>query len=154
VSAEVCAPPEALEIDASDVDKVARWLRHCGGVAVWGCQDLGDPSRQWLTPARLTDGTSSTKPHWSASIAPERVITDPSQVEVVERREVKRLRVAVRRGYGLRFELTRASSQRLRAALEKVGDGATHAFEGDEAVVYAVVRRVSLPAWLAENGHG
>jgi hypothetical protein len=151
---EVCAPLEVLEIDASDADKVARWLRDCGGVAVWGCQDLGNPSRQWITPALLTDGTPSAKPHWSASNAPERVITDPDRVEVVERREVKRLRVAVRRGYGLRFELTRASSQRLRAAMGKVGDGATHAFEGDHAVIYAVARRVPLPTWLTENGHG
>jgi hypothetical protein len=154
VSTATSAGTQTLEIEAGDAGKVARWLRHCGGVAVWGCQDLGDPSRTWLTPALHTDGTPSAKPHWSASDKPERVVTDPDRVEVVERREVKRLRVAVRRGYGLRFELTRASSQRLRAALEKVGDGATHAFEGDEAVVYAVERRAPLPAWLVENGHG
>lgn len=154
MSAGVEAPPDTLEVEAGDAVKVARWLRHCGGVAVWGCLDLGDPGRQWLTPASLTDGQPAAKPHWSAPDTPERIIADPSRVMVIERREVRRLRVSVRRGYGLRLELTPASSRRLRAALAKAGDGATHAFAGDEAIVYAVARRMPMVQWLRENGHG
>ncbi len=140
-----------LEVDAHDAVKVSRWVRHCGGVAVWASQDLGDPGRTWLTPAKRTDGPPSPRPHWSAADAPERVVTSMDVIEVVERREANRLRIAVRRGDGLRLDLTDASSRRLRNAAAEYGEGATHAFEGGEAVVYAVIRRVPLSQWMKEN---
>jgi hypothetical protein len=122
-------------------------------VAVWSSQDLGDPGRTWLTPARLTDGPPSPKPHWPAGEGPERVVTRAENVEVVERREAKRLRVSAKRGYGMRFDLTDVSSRRLRNAVAEAGEGATYAFEGDEAVVFAVARRVPLAEWLREDVH-
>jgi hypothetical protein len=155
VNAEVCVPPvNLLEVDAAHALRVSRWLEHCGGVSLWGTLDLSDPSRQWFTPAQLTDGTPAGPPHWSAPREPERVITDPAQVEVVERNEVQRLRVSVRRSpYGLRRSLTDRSSSRLRKAVADAGEGATYAFEGDVAVVFAVSRRLPLRAWLQEQGH-
>lgn len=154
MSAEVCAPVETLEIEAARALHAARWLRLLGGVAVWGCLDLSTPGRTFYTPAHLTDGTPSPKPHWSATDVPERIVTDASEIDVVGRCEVARFRVAIRRGgYGLRWKLTDASSRRLSAALAKAGDGATHAFEAGEAVVSAVARRTPLDQWLRENGH-
>jgi hypothetical protein len=151
MSGEVCAPASPLEIHAGNAVKVSRWIEHCGGVAVWASGDLGQPGRSWLTPVCLTDGSLAQRPHWSADPQPQRVITEPGQVEVVERREVKRLRVAVRPGYGLGFRLTDASSARLREALEAAGPGALHAFEGSEAVILGEVGRTPLPQWLAEH---
>ncbi len=153
MSADICVPAAGmLEVGARDAAKVERWIAECGGVAVWGCLDMADPGRQFLTPVHLTDGSPARPPHWSASDRPERVVTGVSQVEVVERREARRLRIAVRRGaYGLRLKLTDASSARLRRALECAGEGSTYAFEGNEAVVYAVERRMPLAEWLAAH---
>ncbi len=154
MSAEVCAPVDALEIEAARALHAARWLRLLGGVAVWGCLDLATPRRTFYTPATLTDGTPSPRPHWSATETPERIVKDASEIDVVGRHEVARFRVAIRRGsYGMRWKLTDASSRKLEAALAKAGDGATHAFEDGHAVVYAVAKRMSLDRWLRENGH-
>lgn len=152
MSAGICVPAvETLEVDACLAVKAARWLAHCGGIAVWGCLDLSDPSRQWFTPAKLTDGSPAPRPHWSAPDHPERLVTDARAVEIVERREAARLRVAFRPGYGLSLRMTDASARRLRAALDAAGEGACHAFEGGQAVVFAVVHRTPLPRWLEEH---
>ena len=149
MSPEACAPAAlTLDVVPRDAVKVSRWIEHCGGVAVWGCQDLSDPSRMWYTPARLTDGSPSGPPHWSAGRSPVHLITDPNAVAVVEHREVTRLRISLRRGYGLSIVLTDASAKRLRRAVIEAGEGAIHRFEGNEAVVLAEVSRTTLPRWL------
>ena len=152
MSAEVCAPAiELLEIDERHAVKVSRWIAECGGVAVWGSLDLSDPGRQFFTPARLTDGAPSGPPHWSSPREPKRIVTDPAEVEVVTHREVKRIRVAIRPGYGLGLVLTGAASARLRKALDDIGPGAVYVFEGNEAILYAEVSRTPLPKWMAEH---
>jgi hypothetical protein len=151
-AAEVCAPViETLEIDERHAVKVSRWIAECGGCAVWGCLDLADPSRQFFTPAKLTDGTPSSAPHWSSPREPQRIVTNPAEVEVVTHREVKRIRIAIRPGYGLRLKLTDVSSARLRKALHEAGPGAVHVFDGNEAIIFAEVSRTPLPQWLAEH---
>ena len=83
-AAEVCAPSiNALEIDERHAVKVSRWIECCGGVAVWGCLDLADPSRHFFTPAKLTDGTPSTAPHWSSPKVPQRIVTDAAEARGV-----------------------------------------------------------------------
>lgn len=153
MSPEVCAPADApLLVHAFDAAKVARWLAYCGGVAVWDSLDLADPSREWLTPARLTDGSPPYKPHWSAPSRPARIVTDLDRVYVVTYREAARLRIAIRRGsYGLRWSLTDASSRRLRKALEQAGPTAVHTFESGYAVIHVEVSRVPLAQWLREH---
>ncbi len=151
-AAEVYAPViETLEIDERHAVKVSRWISECGGCAVWGCLDLADPSRQFFTPAKLTDGTPSQAPHWSSPREPQRIVTDPAEVEVVTHREVKRIRIAIRPGYGLRLKLTDVSSARLRKALHEAGPGAVHVFDGNEAIIFSEVSRTPLPQWLAEH---
>lgn len=154
MSAAVCAPVAVLEVDERHAVKVSRWIAECGGVAVWGCLDLSDPTRQYFTPARLTDGTPSRAPHWSSPSKPERIVIDAAEVEVVTYRELKRIRIAVRRGYGLGLVLTHVSSARLRKALAEAGPGALHHFEGNEAVILAESARTPLPQWLAEHPDG
>lgn len=152
MSTEVCAPAiKLLEIDALHAVKVSRWIAECGGVAVWGCLDLSDPGRQFFTPARLTDGAPSGPPHWSSPREPQHVVTNPAEVEVVTHRQVKRIRVAVRPGYGLGLVLTDATSARLRKALNAIGPGAVYTFEGNEAILFAEASRTPLTQWLAEH---
>ena len=153
MSAEVCAPADtSLLVHTFQAAKVARWLKHCGGVAVWGSLDLADPSREWLTPAMLTDGAAPSPPHWSAPNKPKRIVTGIDQVFVVTHREAARVRIAIRRGsYGPRWKLTDASSARLRNALEKAGPTAVYVFEGDHAVVHVEASRKSLSDWLREH---
>jgi len=153
VSAQkVCAPViETLEIDERHAVKVSRWIAEYGGVSVWGCLDMADPSRQYFTPAKLSDGTPSTAPHWSSPREPQRIINNPAEVEVVTHRELKRIRIAVRPGYGLRRDLTAVSSARLRKALHEAGLGAVYVFDGNEAIIFAEVSRTPLPQWLAEH---
>lgn len=151
-AAEICAPMiETLEIDERHAVKVARWIEQCGGIAVWGCLDLADPSRQFFTPARLTDGTPSQAPHWSAPRQPQRIVTHPAEVEIVTHREVRRIRIAVKPGYRLGFRLTDVASARLRKALHEVGPGAVYVFQGNEALIFAEASRTPLPRWLAEH---
>ena len=78
-------------------------------------------------------------------------MTDPAQVEVVTHREVKRIRIAVRPGYGLSWNLTDTSSRRLRKALDDAGPGAVYVFDGNHALIFAEVSRKPLPQWLAEH---
>ncbi len=152
MSAEVCVPAvETLEIDERHAVRVSRWIEQCGGVAIWGCLDLGDPSRQFFTPAKLTDGSPSGPPHWSAPKVPQRIVTNPAEVEVVTHREVKRIRIAIRRGYGWGLKLTEVSSKRLRKALHEIGQGAVYVFEGNEAILFSEVSRTPLPQWMAEH---
>lgn len=149
MSAGICAPEaRTLTVSARDAVKVSRWIACCGGVAVFESADFQHPVRTWYAPARLTDGTPSPPPHWSASRTPVRIIADPADVEVLEHREFRRLRFSLRRGYGLSTVLTDASGKRLERALDEAGEGATYHFEGSEAVVMAEFSRTPLPAWL------
>ncbi len=155
MSAETCVPAATVEVAPEKALHAARWLRLLGGVAVWGCLDLATPGRRFYTPATLTDGTPSPQPHWSATDKPECIITDASAIDVVERHEMKRIRIAVRKGaYGMRLKLTAHSSRKLEAALAKAGEGASYTFEGNSAIIHAVAHRTSLDKWLRENGHG
>lgn len=132
----------------------AGWLDCFGGIAVWGCEDLATPDRCFYTPAKLTDGSPSPRPHWSATHTPVCILTDAEDIDVVERREFKRLRIAVRNvAYGTPLQLTDASRKRLESALDAAGSDASYAFEGNQAVVYTVAKRVSLTEWLKEHGH-
>lgn len=148
MNTEVCAPPSLLEVDPRHAVRAVRWIEHCGGLAVWESQDLGQIGRRWFTPALLTDGSPAQRPHWSCGERPARVITDPAEVEVVDRREVRRIRIAAKPGYGLGWQLTDASSKRLDAALAQAGEDASYVFEGNAAVILGVASRTPLPSWL------
>lgn len=104
-----------------NASKMLDWIEHRGGIAVWRSVNLSNPGASWSTPA-LTDGKPTPKPTWQAASEPE-LVTDASNVEVCEDREVKRFRVAVKRGDSLNFVCTDASTRKIRQAVEKAGDG-------------------------------
>jgi len=153
MSVELQIPVTAtLAVRAFEAAKVARWIAHCGSVAVWGSLDLSSASREWLTPAQLTDGSAASPPHWNAPRQPKRVVDNIGQIDVVSHREASRVRIDIHRdGYGRRWRLTDASSRRLRRALEQAGPTAVHVFEGGDAVVHVEASRVPLAGWLREH---
>ena len=131
------------------------WMRNRGGIAVWGCLDLSDPSKTWSTPANQIDGKPTTKPHWSATNNPIRIITDWDEIVVDTPKEVKRFHVAIRRGsQGLSFKLTDGSSAKLRNACEKAGDGSWYEFDyqSQEAVILVPGASMTLKEWANKYG--
>ena len=141
---------DRLEVTPTNAPKLAEWIAKRGGVAVWRSVDLSDPGCSMSTPA-LTDGGPTGKPHWKVDSKPERIITDASLIDVVTRKEVKRFRIAVRRGgQGLSMKLTDHSSRKLRMAVDKAGKGADYQFdyETQEAVVTVPDETVPLNEWL------
>jgi len=125
--------PEKLTVSPENADRFRDWLQNRGGLAIWRSVNLSNPGASWTTPALPTP-----KPTWEADSHPERIVTDPAEVEVVEPREVRRFHVAVRRGsQGFTLKLTDASTRKVRAAVEKAGDEAWYVFDysTQEAVI-------------------
>ena len=140
-----CAPENAA--------KMLDWIRTRGGVAVWRSANLSNPGASWSAPALTSEGLPQpTKPTWEAESRPARIITDPSEIEVVTRREVKRFRVGVRMA-GLTLKVTDAGTRRIRAEVEKAGDGASYEFDYDEqaAIITVPGERVLLSEWVPQT---
>ncbi len=152
---------ENLEVAPENAEKMAEWIRSRGGVAVWRSVNFANLDASWSTPALTVEGAQMTKPTWEADSKPVRVITDPAEIDVVTRREVKRIKVSVRRGRGLLVDLTDASAKRLRKAvhdatfsLQKgtglIGPGASYHFDYEtrEAVITVRGEVVSLTSFV------
>jgi hypothetical protein len=133
------------------------WLANRGGIAIWGCLDLGNTGQTWSTPA-LTDGQPTMKPHWSATDKPIRLITDPDEIEVRVPREVMRFHVAVRTGsQGLSLKVTDGSGRRIRKALQTTNrnlgtEDAWYEFDylTQEAVIYVPDKKIPLSEWTGQ----
>ncbi len=126
--------------------KFEEWLKDRGGVAVWENLDLSNPGAGLMfTPANDKDGKPSGKPHWSVGLL--EVCKSLEDFKFIkEMKEVRRFRVAIRRGsQGLSLKLTDASTDKLHKALDKVkdetGQEACYRFDYDtqEAVIEAPV---------------
>lgn len=140
----ICEPENAA--------RVLEWIKTRGGLAVWKSIDLGDPGASWTTPVLKADGTPHDKPSWKAGNEPT-VITSTDDVQVIGYKEVKRFRVAIQRGSGLQFQLTRYSSHKLRKALDVAGEGATYRFDYDtqNAVILLPENQTTLTEWEKNN---
>jgi len=138
--------------DESDAPRFAEWLRDRGGIAVWPSINLSNLSASWTTPFCNAAGIAMTKPTWQAASHPDRIITDPHEVDVVTYREVKRFRVGVRSSdNGLSLKVTDGGSRRIRSAVSKV-DGGIYRFdyETQEAVILAPDKTINLADWMAQ----
>jgi len=141
-----CAPENAA--------RMMDWIANRGGVAIWESVNLANLGTSWSTPATHADGSAATKPTWQSNNQPARIIIDPADIEVVTRREVKRFRVGVRIGaQGMTAKVTDGGTRKIRAAVEKAGDGASYAFDyqTQEAVITVPGERVSLVEYLAAH---
>jgi hypothetical protein len=128
------------------------WLSSRAGLLVWASADLCDPGKGWTTPATDADGKPAPKPSWQAAEKPARHITDAADVEVVEPRLVRRLRVAIRIGQsGTRVKLTDTSSRTLRDALDKAGPDSWYefAYDSQEALIFKPGKVTPLTEWGA-----
>jgi len=125
-------------VTAENAAKIWGWLQDRGGIAIWKSVNLSNVGASWTTPNEQADGSKTNKPTWQAEDRPSRIITDPAEVVVSTDVEVKRFRVAVRRGSsGLSLKCTDASGRRIHAAVERAGEGAYHVFDytTQEAVI-------------------
>ena len=142
-----CAPENAA--------KMLDWIRTRGGVAIWRSVNLSNPGASWSAPVRAADSRPYPKPTWEAESQPSRIITDPSEIEVVTRREVRRFRVAIRAAGAsvMSFKLTDASTRKVREAVDKAGDGASYEFDytSQEAIITVPGERVLLSEWVPQT---
>ena len=71
-------------------------------------------------------------------------------------KEVKRFHVAVRLGsQGMSYKVTDGGTRRIRAEVEKAGDGAYYTFDYDDyknAAIMAPEKEMSLSAYAKEKG--
>jgi len=137
------------EVTEENAPKFLDWIAKRGGVAVWPSVDLSDLGFSMSSPALTPDGQPTPKPHWKLAAEPSRVITDASEIDVVTWKEVKRFRVGVCRGDGFSFVLTDGATRKVRAAVAKAGEGATHRFDymTQEAVILLPDVVVPLDKW-------
>ncbi len=140
MSKHQCSPENA--------GKMKDWIANRGGLFIWQSINLSNPSASWTTPARTEDGQPYQKPTWQAAAAPARHITSADDVEVVTANEVKRFHVGVRQA-GLSIKVTDGGSRRIRAAVEKAGEGAWYEFDysTQEAIILVPGKVVPLNEW-------
>lgn len=135
------------------------WLKTRGGLAIWRSINLSNPGASWTAPLKDKKGEVKSKPTWQAGNEPERIITDPAEVEVVREKEVRRFHVAVRRTgpWGMTFKCTDASSRKVRAACDKAAEKYGEAwyrfdYGTQEAVILVPDGRDPLAEWIAQHG--
>jgi hypothetical protein len=122
---------------------------------VWESISLSDPGKSWTTPRLNEKGLPVARLRWSAA-EPWRVISDAHEVVVAIGCEVQRFKVVVRMSNnGLMLKCSEGSTRRIRKVLAKAGEGSHYQFDywTRECVVYAMVERVSLLAWMELQRH-
>lgn len=142
---------EPHKITPENAERLRTWLKERGGIMIWNCHDLSRAGQTWTTPACGPEGEPVGKPHWAAGEV-VRTIKDAAEVVVDVPKEVRRCRIAIRRGsQGLSFKLTDASSRKVRAAVAKAGESAWYEFdyETQEAVIFVADKTVPLMEWKA-----
>jgi hypothetical protein len=118
-------------------EKFETWIRDRGGVQVWENLNLSNPGagRQFTPalqtidePGMLAGRAPSPAPHWS--VGRGEVVTSIDRFRFVASwAEVKRFRVAIRRGaQGFTLKCTDASSAKIHKELEKY-PGSTYRFD-------------------------
>lgn len=138
-------------ITEENAQKISEWLKTRGGVALWRSVDLSRPGQTAWAPVNDESGTPKGKPHWMYANEPELTVNDPGEFTVSIDKEVKRFHVAVRRGgNGFSLKLTDASSERVRKACEKAGEGAYYLFDYEDynnCVILAPDKQIPLTEW-------
>ena len=139
-----------ITTSGENADKQLNWINTRGGIAVWRSIDLSNPGAETFTPA-ITEGKPTGKPHWRFANEPA-IVTNPDEVEITKDEEVRRFHIAVRRGsQGFSIKLTDASTRKVRAAVEKAGEGAYYEFdyETQECVIMKPVSTMLLSQYKA-----
>jgi hypothetical protein len=137
------------EVAPENAAKMLDWIENRGGVAVWKSINLSNPGASWSTPALAPDCSPYQKPSWESASDPHKVITNPAEIAVVTRKEVKRFRVAVRVS-AMSMKLTDASSRRVTREVGRAGEDASYYFDygTQEAVITVPSETVPLLQFL------
>ncbi len=124
---------EKYKIGPESVEQVRRWIKDRGGVAHWKSVNLSNPGGSWSTPATIKrkdcngapegdpeDVLPYPAPNWQCATKPSHITTSEDDVLVQVPKLWRRFHVAVRRGSnGMSMKLTSASSDKVRAQVEK-----------------------------------
>ena len=142
-----------FECSPENAPKFLEWIKTCGGLAHWQSQDLGNLGQSWTTPALTPDGQPTPPPTWQCKGTTPIVCSNADEVSVITDKEVKRFRVAVKRGYGFSFVLTDASDRKIKNEIDKLGEMASYHFDYDtQEVVLTVPDSVmTLTEWAKVN---
>ena len=140
------------EVAPENAAKMLDWIEKRGGVAVWKSVNLSNPGVSWSTPALAPDCSPYQKPSWESDSVPHKVITNPAEIAVVTRKEVKRFHVAIRVS-GMSVKLTSGSSRRVDKAVDRAGEDASYHFdyENQEAVITVPSETVPLLQFLGKT---
>jgi hypothetical protein len=126
-------------ISAMNAQVVYGWIKERGGIAIWRSINLGNPGASWSAPVKSAAGEVYGKPNWQCGNEPERIITDPAEVNVTVGKEAKRFKIRTRLSdNGLTIKLDGRSSERVRRYLEKyqTEDKETwYEFDGDTCII-------------------
>lgn len=149
-----------ITIDMDNAKLVSQWIKDGRGVARWRSHDMSDPSDQVFTPAKKKDASEFLKlgiqktedqPGWKYPEIHE-IETDPKKIMLRQYEEVDRIHVAVKRGSGLSFVLTSASSRRLGKKLDDIPDSAYRFdYENQDAIILAPLKTITLEEWMRKN---
>jgi hypothetical protein len=157
---------EKHHVHVDNARKFADWLNTRGGILIWKSQDLGSAGRSVSTPARTLEGADYPSPGWQFT-KPDRLITDPAEVEVYTSKVVETFPIKLKQ-QGMKIVLTNASDRKVRAALARHGDSAHYIFgatgtsqgstphallSGGEDTVSICIDDTTIPLqeWLAKN---
>ena len=123
---------EKIRVSVEDAPKIALWLEKRGGVAVWQRVNLSNLGSVFC-PVNQENGEPSQKPSWEYADKPERIVMDPCDVIVYVPVVAARMHVAIRKSSNnFMLKLTDASSRRVRAMLEKLGEKSSYHFDYGE----------------------
>ena len=143
-----------IENDIQHAVKFDDWIKNRGGIAHWQSIDLSDPGASCSTPARTETGEPYPKPHCKYSNEPSYIVTDPDRVFLTVSKEVRRFRVAVRRGaQGFKIKCTDFASRKIENTLDKLGKDAFYEFDysTQEAVFFIPHLTITLSQWRVQH---
>lgn len=148
---------KAYHCQESDAEKILEWLQTRDGICIWDSADLGSPGQTWTTPFLTEAGLPCEKPNWRAG----RVVTvyrlaDAERVQVDISKEVKRFRVATKRGSGLAIVLTDHSTKKVRQTLESLGSGHHYGFDywSQQCVFYKTTESLPILKYMEQKQNG
>ena len=140
--------------EAKNAHQLLTWIRERGGLAIWNSTDFSNVE-SYTCPLTDAAGVVKTRPYANCESMPARVLTSTDDVVVQLTHEVKRFHVALRMGaQGFKVKVKDGSSRRIRAAVEKAGEGAYYQFDhmSQEAVIMAPTgEAISLTEWALAN---
>lgn len=153
-----------FECSPENAPKFLDWIKNRHGIAHWQSRDLSNLGQSWTTPVNDAIGNPVTKPTWQCGNLPDAICTSANEVSVITDKEVKRFRVATKRGCGFSFVLSDASNRKLNFELAKLNNELSSYhfdYETQEAILtlpdkvmtlseWEVVNAVPLPGWQGE----